>query len=605
MKNSYIKMGKRILAATLTASLLFGCAPPNSKPTQSVTESTYEKFQAGKQTAQQQFDAFTDSVFKEEVVKNTVNFHYTLADPAARGLKDVPVTFGDFSLDHMKKELEEIKEMQKKLREINIRELTEEQKLTYQILDEFLTTELSAEGLELYSQPLTTTIGIQTQLPVLLAEYPFYSKQDADTYLALLSTIDTYYSQLIEFEKLKAEAGLFMSDASADHVVQSCEGYLIQPDHSFLYETFNTRIDGLEGLTQEEKDAYKAQNLKVLEEHFVPAYKILVDGLTGLMGKGTNEMGLYYYPKGKEYFEYLVNSNVGTSYQSVDDLKKAIEKQMAYDILALGKLTNEQPDTIEKVEAYEFRYKEPGEIMEVLRTQITEDFPELPECSYTIKYVPEALENALSPAFYLVPPIDRYKDNVIYINGNPRFESADRYTTLAHEGYPGHLYQNVYFLAKDTCDLRSVLSFSSYSEGWATYVEHYAYTLDNGLDPAVGKALAYNSSVVLAIYALLDIAINYEGWDQERVEKYLSNFFDVEGSNVAEDIYYSLVENPTNYMEYYVGYLEIREMRNTAEKVLKDDFDLKAFHTFLLDIGPAQFSIIQPQFQLWLEKQRG
>jgi len=63
------------------------------------------------------------------------------------------------------------------------------------------------------------------------------------------------------------------------------------------------------------------------------------------------------------------------------------------------------------------------------------------------------------------------------------------------------------------------------------------------------------------------------------------------------------VENPTNYMEYYVGYLEIMEMRNTAERVLKDGFNLKDFHTFLLDVGPAPFSVIQPAFRNWLAKQ--
>ncbi|WP_277405442.1 DUF885 domain-containing protein [Hungatella xylanolytica] len=503
----------------------------------------------------------------------------------------------------MKQGTKDLQEVKKKLESFNPRKLTADQRLTYQILYSYVNTELSSDGMELYAQPLTTTIGIQAQLPVLFAEYTFNNKADVDHYLSLLSSIDEYYGQVMEFEKKKSEAGLFMSDAAADHVLKSCEAYLIQPDHSFLAETFNTRIDSLTDLTEEEKAEYKKQNIKVLEEHFVPAYKNLISGITALMGTGTNDKGLSWYPDGKKYFEYLVNSNTGTSYDSVKSLKKAIEKQMNSDIRALGQITKDHPEVIDSLDNYSFKYTKPEEILESLKSQITKDFPELPPCNYTVKYVPSALESSLSPAFYLVPPLDQYQNNVIYINNNPRFQNDDLYTTLAHEGYPGHLYQNVYFLSKKPNDLRSILSFSSYSEGWATYVEYYSYTLDNGLDPELGKLLAHNTAITLGIYAYLDICINYEGWDKEATAKYLGTFYNVENTDIADTIYNSLVENPTNYMEYYVGYLEIMEMRNTAERVLKDNFNLKDFHTFLLDVGPAPFSVIQPAFRNWLAKQ--
>ena len=552
---------------------------------------------------QKEFNLFTDDLFRKEISNSGISFHFSIADPASRGFDTVPLTLGDFSLDKMKNNSKDLLELKKKLTRFNPRKLTSDQRLTYQILYSYIETELKSEGLELYAQPLTSTIGIQAQLPVLFAEYAFYSRDDVDHYLSLLSTIDDYYAQIMEFERKKSEAGLFMSDSAADSVLKSCEAYLIQPDHNFLAETFNSRIDGLTDLTAEEKASYKEKNLKVLEEHFIPAYKNLIEGITSLMGTGKNDKGLYWYPDGKKYFEYLVHSNTGTSYDTIPNLKKAIEKQMTSDIKALGQITKDHPQTLDQLDTYTFRYTKPEDILESLKTQITTDFPELPPCNYTVKYVPAALESSLSPAFYLVPPLDRYEENTIYINGNPRFQNDDLYTTLAHEGYPGHLYQNVYFLSKKPSDLRSILSFSSYSEGWATYVEFYSYTLDNGLDPELGKLLAHNTAVTLGIYAYLDICINYEGWDKEQTAKYLGTFYNVENTDIADSIYNSLVANPTNYMEYYVGYLEIMEMRNTAQKILKDKFNLKDFHTFLLDIGPAPFSVIQPEFRNWLAKE--
>ena len=103
-----------------------------------------------------------------------------------------------------------------------------------------------------------------------------------------------------------------------------------------------------------------------------------------------------------------------------------------------------------------FQYTKPDEILETLKAQISKDFPALSKCSYKVKYVPKALEGSLSPAFYLVPPLDRYQDNVVYINRGTRFQNEDLFPTLAHEGYPGHLYQNVYFISNNTCDLRKI-----------------------------------------------------------------------------------------------------------------------------------------------------
>ncbi|GLB32116.1 hypothetical protein LAD12857_40390 [Lacrimispora amygdalina] len=602
MNNMIIRQGRRILSIVLATSLFCACTPP-PRQTGTPSDALYEKYHAEDLSMQESFNQFTADLFRDEISDSGISFHFSIADPASRGIDTVPLTLGDYSLDKMKQGTSDLQEAKKKLEGFNPRKLTSDQRLTYQILYSYIDTELTSDGMELYAQPLTTTIGIQAQLPVLFAEYSFYNKADVDHYLSLLSTIDEYYGQILEFEKQKSAAGLFMSDTAADHVLKSCEAYLIQPDHSFLAETFNTRIDALTDLTDEEKAEYKKQNLKILEEHFIPAYKNLISGITALMGTGTNEKGLSWFPEGKKYFEYLVHSNTGTSYDSVKSLKKAIERQMNSDIKALGQITKDHPEVLDSLDHYSFKYTKPEEILESLKSQITTDFPELPPCSYTVKYVPGALESSLSPAFYLVPPLDRYQDNVIYINNNPRFKNEDLFTTLAHEGYPGHLYQNVYFLSKKPNDLRSILSFSSYSEGWATYVEYYSYTLDNGLDPELGKLLAHNTAVTLGIYAYLDICINYEGWDKEATAKYLGTFYNVENTDITDSIFNSLVENPTNYMEYYVGYLEIMEMRSTAERILKDDFNLKDFHTFLLDVGPAPFSVIQPAFRNWLAKQ--
>lgn len=596
-----------IMSLLLTLCLLSGCItrpqiPAEFGTAEKATETTegYERYQQDSLKVQEAFDQFTEDIFLETISQDMLSLHYTVADPASLGITDYCSGFGDFSLEYIEENLIDMKNLLDDLDTYNRNLLREDQKLTYDILKSYLSTEVRSEGMELYLQPISPTIGIQAQLPVVLAEYIFYSKKDIDEYLILLSQIDEYYAQIIEFEKEQSAAGLFMCDYILDEVLESCQGYLLSPEHNFLTETFTNRLDTVEGLTDEEKADYIEKNRLVLESDFIPAYQMLTEELEKLRGTGTTESGLWSLPKGADYYKYLIASNTGTSYTTVDDLKKAIENQIDSDLISMSKILRDNPQVLDMMDNYSFSVTEPEAVLTDLQKQISKDFPELPPCSYTVKYVPKALEGTLSPAFYLTPPLDNFENNVIYINGNEAYDNEHLYTTLAHEGFPGHLYQCVYFLSKNPCHLRNVLNFSSYNEGWASYVEFYSYTLDNGLDPLLAQVLAYNNSVALGTHALLDININYYKWTKEQVANYLKQYFNIEETDVVDTMYYALIANPTNYLEYYVGYMEIIQMRDMAEKTLKEDFNLMEFNKFILDIGPAPFNVITTYFKEWL-----
>lgn len=591
-------------AVALTMLLLYGCLPGGGRAAQSAGDTTagepFEHYDAKTLTAQSDFDNLMHQLFLDEVDGSLISLHYTLADPAAYGITDYPITFGGLSLEQSKNAADETAKLLVKLENLDSRLLRQDQLLTYRILKSYLTTQLSAKGLELYDQPLSSSLGIQAQLPILLSEYAFYTRRDVDDYLKLLSTIDSYYGEIVAFEQQKTQAGLGLGDTAIDRILTSCNAYLLDADHSFMADTFASRLENVPNLTEEEKNAYLEQNRQAINEHFVPAYKLLIDGLTPLKGTGGNEKGLCYLPEGKRYYEYLVNACTGTSYPSIDALKSAMGTRMIKDLKAMDALLTEDPSLADQMYAYSFRLTDPNQILEDLKTQCTRDFPPIDDCSYTIKPVPKALEATLSPAFYLTVPLDRPEDNSIYINGGSTSASKNLYSTLAHEGYPGHMYQTQYFNKHNTCELRKLLSFTSYSEGWATYVEYYSYGLDNGLGEKLGQLLQHNSAFTLALYAMLDINIHYEGWDLAQVEEYLKQYFQINDSSIVATIYHDVAENPANYLEYYVGYLEIVNMREEAVKQLGAQYSDLAFNTFLLNIGPAPFTVIQGYFKAWL-----
>lgn len=616
MKQRTQKYLHAILALVLSLCLITGCSLfPNSTPEaekNTVLETTAKAAGNGSLedpaaqpdktallAAQKAFDQFTENLFKQEAAQSLLTLHYTLADPESYGITDYDRTLGTALAEDTQRDMENAKQVKADLDAMDTRLLSKDQLLTYTILSSYINTLLSSDGLELYDQPLSTTLGIQSQLPILLSEYTFYKKQDIDDYLSLLSSIDTYYDSLIAFETQRVQAGLGLCDTVIDNIIRSCNAYLIDADHSFLAETFASRLNEIDGLSDQEKADYKAKNKKAIDEHFVPAYERLITGLEGLKGKGTNDKGLYYYPEGRKYYEYLVNASTGTSYSDVPALKQAINKQMAKELTTVNQLLNDDPSLGDKLDTSTFTLTKPQDILEDLKAQCQTDFPPVNDCNYTIKTVPKTLEGFLSPAFYLKVPIDRPEDNSIYINTKST-DSDSLYTTMAHEGYPGHMYQTLYFNQKNTCNLRNVLDFQGYTEGWGTYAEYYAFNLNNGLEENMGQLLQHNSAFTLALYALLDINIHYEGWNIDQVGEYLNMYFQLEDPSVISSIYYEVVENPANYLSYYTGYLELLNMQEEAKQQLGNNFSLLEFNRFILDIGPAPFSVIRNYFTQWL-----
>ena len=278
-----------------------------------------------------------------------------------------------------------------------------------------------------------------------------------------------------------------------------------------------------------------------------------------------------------------------------------IDSSIADGTLEITKQLLSHPMVYDKYESLtSFPLKDPEVILDDLKLQILEDFPEPVDVNCNIKYVHESLSDYLSPAMYLMPAIDNYNNNNIYINGNDLETLSTIYTTVAHEGYPGHLYQNVYFINQNPAPIRNLLSFLGYDEGWATYVELYSYQY-TGLDEGLMDLLEANGGLILMMYARADIGIHYEGWSKSKAINYINQYVGVE--SIALTIYEVLLEEPGIYLPYAVGYLEIMELREAAEKAMGDDFKIKDFHTFILDIGPAHFGLIEDHMEVWLSSQ--
>jgi uncharacterized protein (DUF885 family) len=551
------------------------------------------------ESSQASFQAFTSEVFQTEVTSNTITLHYSLENPNTYHIDDYPITFGSLSKDSIKESNTKINDYLKVLKKIDCKYLTYDQQLTYDILYDYYSNAQNNSDLIYYSECLSPTIGTQAQLPILLAEYTFHSEQDIVDYLTLLTQMDEYYSSIIDFEKEKSELGLFMSNSVSDDIISQCNDFISTPENNFLIETFNTRIDSLDYLSEASKANYKLQNKSILYSDVIPAYKILIEGLTLLKDTCTNSQGLCYFKDGQRYYEYLVKANTGSD-KSIFELKTLLNTYMKKDLSQMAQIAANNPTILATADSYSFDLSDPTLILEDLKTKITSDFPLPPDASYTVKYVDSSLSKHLSPAFYLTPPIDNIKDNLIYINPDSNYSKIDLYTTLAHEGYPGHLYQNIFFNTNNFEPVRKLLNYGGYSEGWATYVEMYSYHFAN-IDSNLATLLQLNNAVTLYLYANMDIGINYYGWTLEDTASYLADFGFDDADTVSE-IYSAIISEPSNYLKYCIGYLEFMELKKTAKETLGSSFNLKDFHKFILETGPAPFYILEKYMDTWMDE---
>ena len=543
------------------------------------------------ESSDRQFRTFTRSLFQTEVSANTISLHYTLRSPSDYGIADIPATYGSLSSDSVATKAS-VRNVLSSLQEFDPDTLSLENALTFKILDTYLKNASTGTDYLLYQEPLGPVSGIHTQLPVLLSEYSFYDTQDVETYLALLKETPSYFDSVIRFEQKKAASGLFMPDYQADSVLDTCQSFIDMGKENYLVSTFNERIASLDLLPENKKDSFQKENMKLVTEEIYPAYQNLITAIKSLKGKGMNEQGLSHFPYGKKYYEYLVRQTTGCN-ESISRLRLMTRAQILEDLSAMQKILF--PADAALTQASVLEQTSPDSMLDDLRSKITDTFPEIPDVDFQVKYVPESMQDYLSPAFYMIPAIDNLTENVIYINNGQTASGLNLYTTLAHEGYPGHLYQTVYFSASEPDPIRSILDFGGYVEGWATYAEMMSYYLAP-LPKTEASLLQKNSSVILGLYALADMGIHYDGWSVTDTVRFFSDY-GINDPNAVQSVYKLIIGSPANYLKYYIGYLKFYELKKEMADALGNQFSQKEFHRAVLDVGPAPFEIVYDEVE--------
>lgn len=540
------------------------------------------------------FEKYINERFRREACSSAINLHYTLSDPSLAAIDDYEVSFGTVAVPDPQKQQTARQEEEAALNEFNENALNTQNRITLDILRRNLEDQKLLDSCCMLQEVLGPSLGTQAQLPILLAEYTFRTPQDITDYLKLLNDLPRYFQEILAFEQEKARQGVFMNNACVDGIIEQCASFINDSEPHYLQTVFEEKLADFEDLSQEERTACLEAHKNLMQTCVLPAYQQLSDGLAALRGTGTNPAGLAGFENGTDYYRYLLRSQVGTD-ASPEEIEQRLYRQLNQDSKEVSEIAARDPALLLSLSSPELNFSSPETMLEDLEIAITEDFPALDDVTWEIKTVDEAMEEFLSPAFYLTPPADTNAPNSIYINNSADMSSLELYTTLAHEGFPGHLYQTVCFSLTDAPYIRHLYTTGGYIEGWATYVESYAYSYavrNNPEQADAARLMWLNRSINLCLYSLMDIGIHYHGWNQAQTEHFLSAF-GVTDTALADEIFQYIVETPANYLKYYLGYLNFEDLKQEMQQIQQEDFSLKDFHKQLLEIGPAPFPVVR------------
>ena len=571
----------------LSGTILFGCG------------------QASTQTSlkQKKFDRFLNSCFREYAAENTVTLHFKLSNPSAYGIKTpVSPTYGDLSSDALKKNCSRSKELLQKLYTFPTSSLTKKQKLTWQIFQDYLNESIMNEKYILYSSPLGTN-GLQSEIPVTLSEYRLDNEKDIKDYLSLVNQVPELFTQILDFEQERRNAGIISPSFVISDTIDQIDQFLnASEENNLLIQSFEERLAEVEPLSKDQKASYIANNRLLVTNKVLPAYKSLKTSLQAYTNDSKNTSSkerLCEYKNGQDYYKFLLMSNVGTDF-SPEDCITILESQLKNTVKDISSLTTKNKDLYTEYLSATPALSAPKEIMNTLKNDSLIDFPEIKNISCQLKNVPDALSGTSACAFYLVPPIDSTKDNIIYINKS-RVDSNELFSTLAHEGYPGHLYQTNYFLTTNPSPLRTFLHCAGYDEGWGTYAQLYSYNFIEfkNVDEQTTKQLRQlyrdNDLLSLSLSSLCDLYVNYKNYDENALANYLLTYGIDKDS--AQNLYRYVIENPTTYLSYSIGCYELDQLKQTMSDSLGKAFKISDFHEAVLNVGSCNFSILRQEIE--------
>ena len=510
------------------------------------------------------------------------------------------------------------------LKRYDFNDLSDIQKITHKIA--IFDTENDIKEFEefrYHSYPFNQISGNHLGLVEFMTDtHPIRNVREAEDYIERVKLFDESLSANLIWLEEQKKLGIFAPKFVFDHVIrQLYELINYKDDENPLMQIFVKKISSL-GINVDQVNNLVSELSAVIKSDVKPGFKLILDYMEENYASSNVNHGVWSLPNGNEFYALRLRSYTTTNYTAeeihqiglnevarIGNRMKEIFLELGYEVnKPIGKMMNELNENPEFLyedtpDRKEIVIKDYNKMVKEAEEDVRPYFDKFPKSPVEVRAVPEYSEKTAAGGYYQAPSLDGSRPGVFYANlydikQTPKFGMR---TLTFHEAVPGHHFQIALNQENEDLTLYRKLGYrtSAYTEGWALYSEQLA--VEVGMTKDLYDELGVlQSEMFRANRLVVDTGIHYKKWTREKAMEYMKETTGMSDTEVRVEIERYIVW-PAQATSYKMGMLQILELRDRAKNEMGDKFDLKQFHSIVLDQGIVPLFILEDLIDEWIK----
>ena len=510
------------------------------------------------------------------------------------------------------------------LNRYDVNDLTENQKITHKIAVFDTENDIKEfEEFRYHSYPFNQISGNHLGLVEFMTDtHPVRTEREASDYIERVRLFDEALSANLAWLEKQKELDIYAPLFVVDHVIKQLYELIGYEDkENPLMQIFIEKISSLD-MDESTQSRLISDLSTVIESDVKPGFQLILDFMEENYENSNIYHGVWSLPNGDEFYALRLRSYTTTNYTAEEihqiglDEVARIGSRMRDIFIELGYEVNKPIGQMmnELNENPEFLYADTPDRKEIVISdynkmvkEAEEDvrpyFEKFPKSPVEVRAVPEYSEKTAAGGYYQSPSLDGSRPGVFYANlydikQTPKFGMR---TLTFHEAVPGHHFQIALNQENENLTLYRKLGYrtSAYTEGWALYSEQLA--VEVGMTKDLYDELGVlQSEMFRANRLVVDTGIHYKKWTREKAMEYMKETTGMSDTEVRVEIERYIVW-PAQATSYKMGMLQILELRDRAKNEMGEKFDLKQFHSIVLDQGIVPLFILEDLIDEWIK----
>ena len=453
--------------------------------------------------------------------------------------------------------------------------------------------------------------------------HPVRSISEAEGFISRVNLVKEVYEATVKDLEKQADAGIFPPEFVYKHVIEQLNEFInFDFEEHPLFTQFMKKVKDL-NLDSEKEFLFEEAIKRGIDESVTPGFILLKDFMVKTQKNANKNHGIWSQPNGDEYYKLRIRSYTTTDYSpeeihqmGLSEVER-ISTRMKEILVMLGYDENKNVGVLmnELNESPQFLYSDTpdrkdivvNDYMEMVNEAIdvmTDYFHTMPKADVIVKAIPEYSEQTAAGGYYQAPALDGSRPGVFYANlydikQTPTYSMR---TLAYHEATPGHHHQIAHSLENDSLTMYRRFGYrtSAFSEGWALYAERLALEVGLAENPYDELGIL-QSEIFRAVRLVVDTGMHYKRWTREEAMEYMKSKTGMSDTEVRVEIERYIVW-PGQALSYKVGMIKILELREKAMNELGNKFNIKDFHSAVLDHGNPPLFIVEEMVEKMIEE---